>query len=85
MVGSIRAYPSVRDLPEPVDLAVIAVPRDAVLGVVDACAERGVKALVVITAGFAEVGAEAAPCSRRWWTRSAATACAWSGPTAWGC
>jgi len=57
VVGSIRAYPSVRELPEPVDLAVIAVPRDAVLPVVDDCAERGVKALVVITAGFAEVGA----------------------------
>jgi acetyl coenzyme A synthetase (ADP forming)-like protein len=55
VVGSIRAYRSVLDLPEPVDLAVITVPRDAVLGVVDECAERGVKALVVITAGFAEV------------------------------
>ncbi len=49
---------SVRDLPEPVELALIVVPRDVVLGVVDACAARGVKALVVITAGFAEVGAE---------------------------
>jgi acetate---CoA ligase (ADP-forming) len=58
VVGSIRAYPLVRELPEPVDLAVIAVPRDAVLPVVDDCAERGVKALVVITAGFAEVSAE---------------------------
>jgi acetate---CoA ligase (ADP-forming) len=58
VVGSIRAYPSIRDLPEPVDLAIIVVPRDAVLGAVDACAARGVKALVVITAGFAEVGAE---------------------------
>lgn len=58
VVGSIRAYPSVRDLPEPVDLVVIAVPRDAVLPVVDECAERGVKALVVITPGFAESGAE---------------------------
>ena len=58
VVGSIRAYPSVRELPEPVDLAVIAVPRNAVLPVVDDCAERGVKALVVITAGFAEISAE---------------------------
>jgi acetyl coenzyme A synthetase (ADP forming)-like protein len=58
VVGSIRAYPSVRELPEPVDLAVIVVPRDAVLPVVDDCSERGVKALVVITAGFAEVSAE---------------------------
>ena len=58
VVGSMRAYPSVRDLPDPVDLAVIAVPRDAVLPVIDECAERGVRALVVITAGFAEVGPE---------------------------
>lgn len=54
VVGSMRAYSSVRDLPQPVDLAIIAVPRDAVSPVVDECAERGVKALVVITAGFAE-------------------------------
>lgn len=58
VVGSIRAYPSVRALPERVDLAVIAVPRNSVLPVVDDCAERGVKALVVITAGFAEVSVE---------------------------
>jgi acetate---CoA ligase (ADP-forming) len=52
VLSCIRAYPSVRDLPEPVDLAVIAVPRDAVLGVVDECAARGVRALVVVTAGL---------------------------------
>jgi acetyl coenzyme A synthetase (ADP forming)-like protein len=57
-VAGVRAYPSVRDLPGPVDLAVVTVPRDAVLGVVDDCAARGVRALAVITAGFAEVGGE---------------------------
>lgn len=57
VVGCIPAYPSVRALPSPVDLAIVAVPRDAVLDVVDECAERGVRALVVITSGFAEVGA----------------------------
>src|SRR5206468_8020956 len=51
-----RAYPSVNELPDTVDLAIISVPRDAVLKVVDECAGRGVKALVVITAGFAETG-----------------------------
>jgi acetyl coenzyme A synthetase (ADP forming)-like protein len=49
------AYPSVCELPQQVDLAVIAVPRAAVLGVVVDCAARGVRAVVVITAGFAEV------------------------------
>ena len=57
-IAGIRAYPSVRDVPEPVDLAVVAVPRDAVPGVVDDCAARGVRALVIITAGFAEIGRE---------------------------
>ena len=58
VIGGIRAYPTVRDLPEPVDLAVIAVPREAVPAVVDDCAARSVRAIVVITAGFAEVGDE---------------------------
>jgi acetyl coenzyme A synthetase (ADP forming)-like protein len=59
-VGGLRAYPSVRELPGAVDLAVVAVPREAVLGVVDDCAARGVRALVVISAGFAEVGRQGA-------------------------
>jgi acetyl coenzyme A synthetase (ADP forming)-like protein len=54
VVSSIRAYGSIGDLPQRVDLAVISVPRDVVLSVVDECARCGVKALVVITAGFAE-------------------------------
>jgi acetyl coenzyme A synthetase (ADP forming)-like protein len=57
-VGGLRAYPSVRNLPEPVDLAVIAVPREAVPAAVDDCAARGIRAIIVITAGFAEVGDE---------------------------
>jgi acetyl coenzyme A synthetase (ADP forming)-like protein len=54
----VRAYPSVKALPAPVDLAIVAVPREAVLSVVDECATVGVRALLVITAGFAEIGAE---------------------------
>jgi len=49
-----RCYPSARDLPVGVDLAVIAVPREAVLTTVDECAAIGVKGIVVISAGFAE-------------------------------
>jgi len=54
VIGSMRAYASVGVLPEPVELAIIAVPRDAVPGVVDECAAHGVKAVIVITAAFAE-------------------------------
>lgn len=49
---------SARDLPPGVDLAVIAVPSDAVLATVDDCARAGVRSLVVISAGFAEAGEE---------------------------
>ncbi len=49
-----RAYASARDLPVGVDLAVIAVPREAVLTAVDDCAAAGIRGLVVISAGFAE-------------------------------
>lgn len=57
-VGSIRAYPSISAIGAEVDLAVIAVPARIVSAVVDECIEAGVRSLVVITAGFAEVGEE---------------------------
>lgn len=57
VICSIRAYKSVREIPEPVDLAIIVVPKQFVLGVIDDCAARGVKAVVVISAGFAETDA----------------------------
>src|SRR5581483_10323102 len=57
-VASVRAYPSVLDIPDEVDLAVIAVPAAQVLNIVDECARKRVRALVVLSAGFAETGAE---------------------------
>jgi acyl-CoA synthetase (NDP forming)/GNAT superfamily N-acetyltransferase len=48
----VRCVPSVAALPQDVDLAVIAVPAAALLGVAEECGRRGVKALVVITAGL---------------------------------
>jgi len=53
-----RAYPSVADVPGPVELAVIAVSAPAVLPAAHACALKGVRALVVLSAGFGEAGAE---------------------------
>ncbi len=57
-IQSIRAYPSIHDVPDEIDLAVIVIPQPGVLDAVDACAKRGVRGLVVITAGFAESGEE---------------------------
>ena len=58
VIYSIRASHSVRELPEQVDLAVVVVPKEAVSQVVDDCAALGVRALIVISAGYAEEGAE---------------------------
>ncbi len=55
-VASVRAYPTVLDVPDTVDLAVIIVPAAAVAAAVEQCAQKGVHGLVVISAGFAEVG-----------------------------
>ncbi|GHB66908.1 GNAT family N-acetyltransferase [Streptomyces umbrinus] len=56
-VAGARAYPSVRELPEPPDLALIAVRAEAVPEVVRECAAAGVKAVVVVSTGFGETGA----------------------------
>ena len=55
-VGSVRAYPSVLDVPDEVDLAVVVVPADQVPEVVEECGRKRVRGLVVISAGFAEAG-----------------------------
>jgi acetyl coenzyme A synthetase (ADP forming)-like protein len=58
VVQAVHAYGSVADLPEDIELAVIAVPAAKVIGAARECGERGVRALVVISAGFAEAGQE---------------------------
>ncbi|SCD66660.1 Acetyltransferase (GNAT) family protein, partial [Streptomyces sp. IgraMP-1] len=57
-VEGVRAHRSVRDIAEPVDLAVIAVPAERVPEAVAECGEHGVQGLVVISAGYAEQGPE---------------------------
>lgn len=60
-VQGIPAFPRIDDVPEAVDLAVVAVPAPSVLPTVEACAARGVRAAVIFSAGFAEAG----PAGRR--------------------
>lgn len=57
-VASVRAYPTLLDVPDDVDVAIITVPAENVPDVVRACAAKRVQGLVIISAGFAEVGAE---------------------------
>jgi acyl-CoA synthetase (NDP forming) len=57
-VAGVRAYPTVLDIPDDVDLAVVAVPAEAVPEVVGQCARKGVRGLVVVSAGFGETGPE---------------------------
>ncbi len=52
----LKAYPSIKDVPDDVDVAIIVVPAERVLDVARECGEKGVKVLVVITSGFGEVG-----------------------------
>ncbi|MDQ6659217.1 MAG: GNAT family N-acetyltransferase [Actinomycetota bacterium] len=51
----VQCFPSPEQLPEPVDLAVVAVPADQVLEVTRACGVRGVRGLLILTAGFGEI------------------------------
>ena len=55
-ICGVRAYPTVAEVPEPVDLGVIVVPHAHVQDVALQCCDAGVKGLVVISAGFREVG-----------------------------
>lgn len=59
------AYPSLTALPEVVDLAVVVVPAQATIPVIEECGARGVPAAVVISAGFRETGPAGADLERR--------------------
>jgi acetyl coenzyme A synthetase (ADP forming)-like protein len=83
-IHSLKAYPSIGDVPDPVDLAVIAVPKKLVLPVVDECIAAGVKGLVTITAGFAETGEEGAALERELCERVRAAGVRMIGPNCMG-
>src|SRR5207247_9115542 len=59
-VGAVRGYRSLEEVPEVVDLAVICLPAQHVITAAETALAKGIKALCVISSGFAEVGAEGA-------------------------
>ncbi|HJC30447.1 MAG TPA: GNAT family N-acetyltransferase [Candidatus Dietzia intestinipullorum] len=83
-VQSVRAYASVRDIPDPVDLAVVAVPAASMAEVLDDCLSKGVSTLVVISAGFSDVGSEGVVSERRLVSEARAHGMRVVGPNALG-
>jgi acetyl coenzyme A synthetase (ADP forming)-like protein len=57
-INSMHAWPNLASLPTPVDCAIVCIPRERVNDVAEECGTHGVKGLIVISAGFREVGGE---------------------------
>ena len=64
-VLGIKAYKSISDIPEPVDLAVVVTPPPSIPGIIKECGENGVQGAIVISAGFKEIGPEGAALEQR--------------------
>ena len=60
-----KAYPSVKEIPGPVDWAVIAVPARIIPEVMEECGEKGVRLAIIVAAGFREIGDEGAALEER--------------------
>ncbi|MEF8847720.1 MAG: bifunctional acetate--CoA ligase family protein/GNAT family N-acetyltransferase [Candidatus Thermoplasmatota archaeon] len=55
-IQGVEAYSTIKDIPKTVDLAIIATPSKVVIDVVKQCGEKGVKGILIISAGFKEIG-----------------------------
>lgn len=83
-VDGIPSFPSLKSIPEDVDLAIIVVPRDHVEAVIDDCVDKGVGAVVVITAGFGETGEEGRALEQRLLQKVRAAGIRMVGPNCMG-
>lgn len=83
-VEGYKAYDSILDIPDEVELAVIVVPVGAVLDVVQQCAQKGVRGLIVISAGFKESGEEGANLQRELLARARSYGMRLIGPNCMG-
>ncbi len=57
-IMGLKCYPSVLDVPDEIDLAIIVIPAKYVPGVMEDCAKKGIKSVIIISAGFGEIGGE---------------------------
>ncbi|RPI42765.1 MAG: CoA-binding protein, partial [Betaproteobacteria bacterium] len=83
-VAGLKSFKSISEVPDAVDLAIIAIPAALVPDVVDDCADAGVKAAVILSSGFAETGAAGAELEERLRTTCQRTGIRLSGPNAEG-
>src|ERR1700716_2506843 len=59
-IDGLKCYPSIADVGQPIDVAIVSIPARAVLGALEQCAAVGVKNAVIISSGFAEEGGDSA-------------------------
>lgn len=64
-VLGVKAYPTIRDIPDPVDLAVIVTPSKSVPPLIQDCVDLGIRGAIVISAGFKEIGPEGVELERQ--------------------
>jgi len=83
-VLGIKAYPHIASIPERVDLAVIVTPAATVPGIVSECADAGVRAIIVISAGFKERGPQGEELEKQIMERLSGTGIRLLGPNCLG-
>ena len=83
-IDGLKCYPSIADVGQPIDLAIIIIPAKAVLGALKQCAAAGVKNAVIISSGFAEEGGDSAAMQEAIAELAKTTGMRISGPNAEG-
>ncbi|MCX6665825.1 MAG: bifunctional acetate--CoA ligase family protein/GNAT family N-acetyltransferase [Euryarchaeota archaeon] len=64
-IQGVQAYPSINEVPRVVDLAIVVTPAKTVVDVVEQCGKRGTKGILIISAGFKEIGPEGAALEKK--------------------
>lgn len=83
-IAGLTSYPSIADLPEAADLAIIAVAAREVIATVEALGQRGIRAAVIFSSGFGEMGAEGKVLERKLAETAAASGVVLCGPNCLG-
>ncbi|WP_206885337.1 acetate--CoA ligase family protein [Alicyclobacillus mali (ex Roth et al. 2021)] len=83
-VAAVRAYPSLRDVPEPVDLAVLVVPASQVLSVIDDVIAAGIKHVMILSSGFSDMDKPGEELEREISEKLRAAGCRLIGPNSLG-